>query len=118
MICFIVFAALACAAGATPPATAADLMAVGVWVLCDIELLKLIFGRRCDMGKHYISKEACCPFYRCEDAQAIYCEGVEPGTTLRLTFAGSAIEYKHIYCRDIHNYADCRIARMLAGKWA
>lgn len=28
------------------PATAADLMAVGVWVLCDIELLKLIFGRR------------------------------------------------------------------------
>lgn len=46
MICFIFFAALACAAGATAPATAADLMAVGVWVLCDIELLKLIFGRR------------------------------------------------------------------------
>lgn len=46
MICFIVFAALACAAGAAPPATAADLMAVGVWVLCDIELLKLILGRR------------------------------------------------------------------------
>lgn len=69
------------------------------------------------MGKHYISKEACCPFYRCEDAQAIYCEGVEPGTALRLTFAGSAIEYKHIYCRDIHNYTKCRIAGMLAGKW-
>ena len=46
MICFIVFAALACAAGATPPTTAADMMAIGVWVLCDIELLKLIFGRR------------------------------------------------------------------------
>lgn len=46
MICFMVLAALACAAGATMPATAADMMAVGVWVLCDIELLKLIFGRR------------------------------------------------------------------------
>ncbi len=46
MICIIVFAALACAAGATMPATAADMMAVGVWVLCDIQLLKLIFGRR------------------------------------------------------------------------
>lgn len=46
MICFTVYAALAYAAGATMPATAADMMAVGVWVLCDIELLKLIFGRR------------------------------------------------------------------------
>lgn len=46
MICFIVFAALACAVGATAPTTAADLMAAGIWVLCDIELLNLIFGRR------------------------------------------------------------------------
>lgn len=46
MICLIVFATLACATGATLPATAADLMAAGVWVLCDIELLKLILGRR------------------------------------------------------------------------
>lgn len=46
MICFTVFAALACAAGATAPTTAVDLMAIGVWVLCDIELLKLIFGKR------------------------------------------------------------------------
>lgn len=46
MICFMVVAALACTAGATMPAAAADLMAAGVWVLCDIELLKLIFGRR------------------------------------------------------------------------
>lgn len=46
MICIIVFAALASAAGATPPTMAADMMAAGVWVLCDIELLKLIFGRR------------------------------------------------------------------------
>lgn len=46
MICFTIFAALACAAGATAPTTATDLMAVGIWVLCDIELLKLIFGKR------------------------------------------------------------------------
>lgn len=48
MICFTIFAALACAAGATAPttATATDLMAIGVWVLCDIELLKLIFEKR------------------------------------------------------------------------
>lgn len=46
MICFTVYAALAYAARATMPATAADMMAVGVWVLCDIELLKLIFGRQ------------------------------------------------------------------------
>ena len=45
MICFIIVAALACAAGATPPTTAADMMAIGVWVLCDIELLKLLFGK-------------------------------------------------------------------------
>lgn len=46
MICFTIFAALACAAGATAPTTATDLMAIGVWVLCDIELLKLFFGKR------------------------------------------------------------------------
>lgn len=46
MICFMAIASLAYAAGATMPATAADMMTVGVWVLCDIELLKLIFGRQ------------------------------------------------------------------------
>lgn len=69
------------------------------------------------MGKHYISKEAACPYYRCEDAQAIYCEGVEQGTALRLTFAKSAGDYKQAYCRSIQGYPRCRIARMLADKW-
>ena len=46
MICFTIFAALACAAGATAPTAATDLMAIGIWVLCDIELLKLFFGKR------------------------------------------------------------------------
>lgn len=46
MICFTIFAAFACATGATALTTASDLMAIGVWVLCDIELLKLFFGKR------------------------------------------------------------------------
>ena len=45
-MCFTVFTALARAVGVTAPTMAVDLIAVGIWVLCDIELLKLFFGKR------------------------------------------------------------------------
>lgn len=47
MICFIVVAVLARAAGATEflAMQADSLTAFGLWVLCDIELLRLIFGK-------------------------------------------------------------------------
>ena len=65
------------------------------------------------MGKHYISKEARCPFYRFEDLRSVTCEGVEQDNSIRLNLEGEG--YKQRYCR--RDWADCRIARMLLDKY-
>ena len=61
------------------------------------------------MGRHFVSYEAQCPFYRAEDRKVIYCEGVEQGSSLHNAFAGSAAPYKERYC--CARWEDCRIAR-------
>ena len=45
MICYIIIAILAQMAGARVPISAEDMVAIGIWVLCDIELLKLLFKK-------------------------------------------------------------------------
>ena len=65
------------------------------------------------MGKHMISFRATCPFYRHEDSQVIYCDGVQDGSVIHLAFASKtdAINYKERYCRS--SYDHCRIYSML-----
>lgn len=65
------------------------------------------------MGKHYIAKEAMCPFYRFEDFYSVTCEGVEQDNSIRLNLSGES--YKQRYCR--RDWPDCRIARMLLEKY-
>ncbi len=67
------------------------------------------------MGRHFVSYEAQCPFYRAEDRKVIYCEGVEQGSSLHNAFAGSAAPYKERYC--CARWEDCRIAKMLWNKY-
>lgn len=65
------------------------------------------------MTKHMISNKARCPFYRHEDAQVIYCDGVQDGSVIHLAFASKtdARNYKHTFCYDKHEY--CYVAKML-----
>ena len=54
-----------------------------------------------------------CPYYREEDAQSVYCEGVQSGSRLRLGFLGRKQKktYGDRFCRD--SWKTCRIADML-----
>lgn len=67
------------------------------------------------MGRHFVSYEAQCPFYRAEDRNKIYCEGVEKGSSLHNAFDGSAASYKERYC--CARWEDCLIAKMLWSKY-
>lgn len=63
--------------------------------------------------KHMISIKAICPYYRHEDSQVIYCEGVQDGSVVHLAFANKtdSMDYKKQHCRC--KYQDCRIYQML-----
>lgn len=67
------------------------------------------------MGRHFVSYEALCPFYRAEDKNIIYCEGVEETSSIHNAFPGSAAKYKRRYCCD--DWKSCRIANMLWSKY-
>ena len=63
--------------------------------------------------KHMINKNSVCPFYKHEDAQVIYCYGVQEGSVIHLAFASKtdAKSYKERHCRN--NFKVCLIAKML-----
>lgn len=65
------------------------------------------------MGKHMVHKDAICPFYRHEDTQVIYCDGIVPNSVIHLAFANKtdAKEYKVKYCRKCYN--QCPISNLL-----
>lgn len=67
--------------------------------------------------KHRVSNKVICPFYRCEERQMIYCEGVMAGTGINLTFAEpeGKKQYKIRCCEA--KYDDCLIAQTLQYKW-
>lgn len=69
------------------------------------------------MGKHIISKSAVCPFYKYEERQHIYCEGLTEATTIHLAHSTPAASKKHRQCNCYGNYLDCRLAKMLEKKW-
>ena len=69
------------------------------------------------VAKHKTSISVICPFYKCEERQVIYCEGLSDGTAIHLAFAypPKLKEYKASYCEDC--FDECRIAKMLTQKW-
>lgn len=58
-----------------------------------------------------------CPYYKFEERQKIFCEGVQDGTMIHLAFDKdiSVKNYKKTYCRKC--WQGCRIAKMLNDKW-
>ena len=62
------------------------------------------------MSRYYESSAALCPYYRGEIATAVFCEGTEAGSTIRLAFPGGrpAKEHKCKYCRA--DWQACRLA--------
>lgn len=69
------------------------------------------------MSRHYISYEAICPFYKSEDKNIIYCEGVKEYSSIHNAFPGSAAEYKRLYCSDSAGWKRCIIAQALWSKY-
>lgn len=67
------------------------------------------------MGRHFVSYEAQCPFYKAEDKNIIYCEGVEESSSIHNAFPGSAAKYKARYC--CADWESCLIAKMLWSKY-
>ncbi len=63
--------------------------------------------------KHYVSNKARCPYYKHEDTQMIYCDGVVDGAVTHEAFAdkNNAVLYKKTFCRDA--FHECAIYRML-----
>lgn len=64
------------------------------------------------MGKRPIDRAVKCPHYHSDDAQHIYCDGVNDENWVHLAFPGKRKkqEYKCIYCRE--NWKRCLLARM------
>ena len=67
------------------------------------------------MGRHFVSYEAQCPFYKAEDKNIIYCEGVKDNSSIHNAFPGSAAAYKKAYCCD--EWESCLIAKALWSKY-
>ena len=63
------------------------------------------------MARQYMTPEAQCPFYRMEEKTAIHCEGIMPGSTIRLFIKKAPEEYRRRHCRGA--WTKCPIARML-----
>jgi hypothetical protein len=64
--------------------------------------------------KHYVSSKAICPFYKHENRNVIYCEGIKEGTVIHIAFANphECIEYKKQNCR-CGNFKQCPVYNML-----
>ena len=64
-------------------------------------------------GRHNISAKAICPFYKYENRNVIYCEGVNEGTVIHIAFANPSecLSYKKQFCRCEHT--QCNISKML-----
>ncbi len=68
------------------------------------------------MAKHNASPVAICPFYKDEDRQKVYCEGIEGSSSTLVTFAvpDARKEFCTTHCRS-WGWEECPVAKML---WA
>lgn len=64
------------------------------------------------MGKRTKDAGVSCPYYHSEDAQKIYCDGVQEGSWVHLAFGSKADKkaYKRDYCRGC--FGRCWLAKM------
>lgn len=58
-----------------------------------------------------------CPYYKFEEKQKIFCEGVQDGTAIHLAFdtTSNLKDYKNRFCKGCYN--TCILAEMLNRKW-
>lgn len=66
------------------------------------------------MPRRKMRASTICPFYRGDEGQYIFCEGIAPKTTLRLGLGNGAKEYREAFCRS--DWHTCRVSRMLEQK--
>lgn len=66
--------------------------------------------------KHTINAKAVCPYYRHEDSQVIYCDGISDASVIHLAFASKTDSKKHKvdHCRS--NYTECPIYKLIEGR--
>lgn len=69
------------------------------------------------MGKHHVSSQAECPFYKGEDEKVIYCEGPTKGSSIQVVFPGSADVYRRAYCYSTSCWQKCLVAKALYAKY-
>lgn len=67
--------------------------------------------------KHRVSCYVRCPYYRCEENQKIFCEGLQHGTSIHLVFGAheDLRRYKDQFCKA--DWGGCLIAGMQNRKW-
>lgn len=58
-----------------------------------------------------------CPYYKGEEKQKIFCEGVQEGSSIHIAFdtTPNLKGYKNAYCKGCYN--QCHLARMHNRKW-
>lgn len=67
--------------------------------------------------KHRADVLVKCPYYKFEEKQKIFCEGVQEGTAIHLAFDTNPNlkDYKRQFCKGCYNR--CLIAEMHNRKW-
>lgn len=67
--------------------------------------------------KHRMDVLVQCPYYKFEEKQKIFCEGVQEGTAIHLTFDTHANlrNYKKAFCKGC--WKKCQIADSHNRKW-
>lgn len=65
--------------------------------------------------KHYVSKEAVCPFYHKEEGNKIHCEGFCKTCNLQTTFSRRELLYVHkqIHCNSFEGYPKCPLYEII-----
>lgn len=67
------------------------------------------------MRKHFVNFEAQCPFYKKEDRNVIYCEGLTEDSSIHNAFSSDARPYKKKFCYSA--WKSCPISIMLWAKY-
>ena len=70
------------------------------------------------MSNKYEDHLVQCPYYKTNNSQVLYCEGLEDGMAIHMAFAshGQLIDYKSRYCRR-SCWSQCPLAATLNRKW-
>ena len=58
-----------------------------------------------------------CPYYKGEEKQKLFCEGVQEGVCIHMAFdtTPNLKDYKNAYCKGCYN--ECLLAEMHNRKW-